>query len=1350
MTGSRVTSLEDLDGRPWTLTSRSMRALAYYLGRGDQPLEVAVAEASGRPANNDVRAAWRHRHGGKVSPLLLIVRYGSGANRRTSVCGPAGDEPPVIADLEPSQIDRMALAALVEPDRHSAIRFLAAAMDELDSDLPGLRNEGMLAAHQLRQGVPSRRDWSRACEMGVPLLSESGQELVRALGFAVEPRGASTFVLRVAGAARGVALFLQENESPEVITARFGGTTPASYGIATADAEDLPYVLVTRGRHIRLYSARKDGGVGRKGRSETYIEANLALLPADRAGYLPLLFGADALRTGGTFDEILEASRDYAADLGGRLRERVYNEVVPGLARALAARWHGTGEPSIRDLRDIYRQTLYVVFRLLFVAYAEDKDLVPYRTNDRYRARSLKTLARELADAAERGHLQYDSASVDLWERARALWNAIDRGNRGWDVPEYNGGLFSSDPASSEVGASLAGVTLNDAEFGPPLLSLLVDSTGERMHAPVDFRSLSVREFGTIYEGLLESEVSVAGTDLDLDREGNYVPAAGGREPIVQAGTIYLHNRSGARKASGSYFTKPFVVERVLRDSLDPALFSHIARLEALVSAGREVDAAEAFFDFRCADIAMGSGHFLVAAVDHIEAGLASFLARNPLPAVVGELERLRQRALEALGPLAASVEIETSGLLRRQVARRCVYGVDVNEVAVELARLSLWIHTFVPGLPLSLLNHNLVVGNSLTGIATLDETVAILDPGDTPLRDRKGRPAGAQMNLVRQLILQTLDEAKKALGRLARTSDADAGELAAAKAALRDAESASRPAAKLMDLALAVRLGEERLPDTSSLADIDRLPEQTRRVAKELEALHFPIAFPEVLVRDEPGFDCIVGNPPWDKVRFEPQQFWVARSPGLNSLTEAEREAQIDNLRRDRPTDADTEVVERAQRERLQGLIDRAFDLQGRGQHGHHDFAKLFTERALRLLRDGGRLGYVLPRTSLVLGGWADLRRALIHGRDVRALQSRNRAGWLFDDVHGQLMVVMASSGPVSRDGLPGVHIAPAITSASALADADASSGIFLSELELAELTDTWVVPWFTSANDRGVFDAMRRHPRLGRDDGWISALADSSRWDFSGSGPHRGLVSNRPTPHGWSVLMTRHVVQFGIDVGPGFRRFVANPSQLVPLRLGVIQAARQGPVVGPDHPPIVFRYPTMNDNSRTLLATALPEQGYIYSKGYVHGLRIPATHTPADVLALLGFLNSFTADWWVRRFTDRHMTLPILKNLPLPDWAPVVRTEVAELVETLLVRGGTKSMARKSTLVESNHFADASDTDLKVKLERVVLAGFGLGEEHLQTILSDFSAEGCPAPLRKALLATHHQGRAAPSGDV
>jgi len=239
----------------------------------------------------------------------------------------------------------------------------------------------------------------------------------------------------------------------------------------------------------------------------------------------------------------------------------------------------------------------------------------------------------------------------------------------------------------------------------------------------VDFRSLGVREFGTVYEGLLESELSVADTDLVVDKAGFYAPAEN-RTPAVRTGQIYLHNASGARKATGSYYTKHFAVEHLLDHSLEPALNEHLARLDKM----DDRKAGEAFFDFRIADIAMGSAHFLVAAVDRIERRLSSYLARRQLPDVVNELQRLKAAACEALGLPPDVAEIEDAQLLRRQIARRCIYGVDINPVAVQLARLSLWIHTFVPGLPLSFLDHSIVCGNSLVGIATFAEIADLLD----------------------------------------------------------------------------------------------------------------------------------------------------------------------------------------------------------------------------------------------------------------------------------------------------------------------------------------------------------------------------------------------------------------------------------------------------------------------------------------------------------------------------------------------------------------------------------------------------------------------------------------------
>ena len=147
-----------------------------------------------------------------------------------------------------------------------------------------------------------------------------------------------------------------------------------------------------------------------------------------------------------------------------------------------------------------------------------------------------------------------------------------------------------------------------------------------------------------------------------------------------------------------------------------------------------ELEAAEAFFDFRVADIAMGSGHFLVAAIDRINP-FSGYLAKRPLPEVGRELEHMRSAAIAALGDAADSYEqFEDNALLRRLIARRCTYGVDINEVAVQLARLGIWIHTFVPGLPLSLLDRNLIHGNSLVGIGQLDEFHEAIQGSDMPL----------------------------------------------------------------------------------------------------------------------------------------------------------------------------------------------------------------------------------------------------------------------------------------------------------------------------------------------------------------------------------------------------------------------------------------------------------------------------------------------------------------------------------------------------------------------------------------------------------------------------------------
>ncbi|MCY3861832.1 MAG: hypothetical protein OXG67_07705 [bacterium] len=993
--------LLDRDPTTWSAPAgfpSSLTPAGVFVQGSPSGLEVALVRAAGQPRTADLRDGWSRRRAGRASPVLLVAFYPTAKGQRVSLCGPVGEPPVVHHDIDVSQAERLAEVALSEPSHHAATRFLLAAMPELESPFPGLRNVGLLATQELKDGVPERRDWPEATQRALPLLGCRGRRLVEGLGFHIQTLATNASMLTIDGRNHAVAVFCDEDESFEVPSSRFDNTSPVSRALALADQHRVDWVILTRSSEIRLYAARPDTGVGRKGRTETFVELNLSLVPTELAGYLHLLFSAEALADHGTLDQILDRSADFVAELAVRLRERVYHQTVPALARAVAARLsrdrHGD-ELGEGDLAAAYEQVMVILFRLLFVAYAEDKDLLPYRTNGRYADHSLSHIARQLADNRRRSWADYDERATDLWDDVNQLWDAVDHGNRDWGVPAYNGGLFSADPVVSPPGAAIADIRLTNAEFGPALAAVLVDEGPEGL-GPVDFRSLSVREFGTIYEGLLESRLSVAQDDLAVKvvkGKEQYLPAGEDDEVEVEAGAVYFHNRSGVRKATGSYFTKPFAVEHLLDNALEPALDDHIARLNELREQGDDAALAEAFFDFRCADIAMGSAHFLVAAVDRIEPRLSAWLTLHPVPAVTKELNRLRAAAIEALGDLADGIEIEFGALLRRQVARHCVYGVDKNRVAVELARLAIWVHTFVPGLPLSFLDHNLVQGDSLTGVASVDDAAAAVTP--------KGSKAGTSL-FVHQLE-SLLEGCQEPLARLGRLNDADKAEIEAARAAHAQTLEAVAPAVAVFNVATAVRAGAIEIH-----RDFDFSPEKIAALADEpavrdavrrLIPVHYPTAWPEVFAgRERSGFDCLLGNPPWEKVVVDREVWWGIHLPGVRSQPVAKRRARIDALEAKRPDLAAEFEAEKERAEALKLVLRATFPRLGLGQT---DLYKAFSWANFTLCRNGGKIGVVLPRTAVSDAGMANWRTEIV-GVPSSAEIPRGGVGQPTSDVGG------------------------------------------------------------------------------------------------------------------------------------------------------------------------------------------------------------------------------------------------------------------------------------------------------------------------------------------------------------
>lgn len=189
-------------------------------------------------------------------------------------------------------------------------------------------------------------------------------------------------------------MFLQGTEQADQPSSRFENQTPVTYALAHAERDNLPWVVAVRSGTIRLYSSSTSGAAGQRGRTETFVGLNLPLLHSEHAAYLALLFSAEALAEG-KIREIQQASSIYASDLSERLRERVCKQVVPRLAVAVAKWVGGTGE---EDLERHYRTALTILFRLMFIACAEDARHLPLNVNAEYTHYALKTIARRLSN----------------------------------------------------------------------------------------------------------------------------------------------------------------------------------------------------------------------------------------------------------------------------------------------------------------------------------------------------------------------------------------------------------------------------------------------------------------------------------------------------------------------------------------------------------------------------------------------------------------------------------------------------------------------------------------------------------------------------------------------------------------------------------------------------------------------------------------------------------------------------------------------------------------------------------------------------------------------------------------
>ncbi|MFC4904080.1 Eco57I restriction-modification methylase domain-containing protein [Kocuria oceani] len=1315
--------LADFNGRVWKQPGapEALTPHHIYPANPGVQVEVVYATSSARPSASDARALWSDRWNKRPTGVLLVAAYpNGGAAPKAAVVG-LRDKGTYVADLAFSSVELVVEQVLEAPTTARAEEILASLFEEHEDDeIPGLVNTGLFATHELLTNVPNRSDWQTAGACARSFRGHGGEDLVRSVGWEIVHQGTDALLTKD-GRGEAVAVFLEGEELFDRPATRFGTVSPVQHAIAAARNARLRWVLAVQGTRMRLYTADPDTGVARKG-SDTYTEINLATIDDEHAAYATLLMTPEALCEGGTADEILGRSMDHATALGERLRERVYVDVVPDLATAVAQQLKATTEA---ELREAYHITLVVLFRLLFVAYAEDRGLLPYRTNEAYTHVSLKGRARYYATQAHGGDgLRFDPHAEDLWDTLLNIWHGVYAGHTEWGIPAYGGSLF--DP-QGEVGATISAMRLTNAQVGPALVKLLVDTGRDATDGPVDFQTLSVREFGTIYEGLLESSLSIAPSDLTLDDKGTYVPAKLSDNVVVAAGRVYFHNASGKRKATGSYFTKQFAVEHLLETALDPAVEEHLAQVAALLDTGNDTGAHAKFWDFRVADISMGSGHFLVGAVDHVASAFTAFLTDHPIPTVMAELDRLRATALEKLTEAKSETvpEIDQMTLVRRQVAKRCIYGIDINTVAVDLARLALWIHTFIPGLPMSSLDHGLVRGNSLTGIGTLEEvfTVNAFKPNYKWTR-----------SFLADRLEEELEDSAKQLRRVGLTSEATAEETKEAAEAYAEAVHQSEPAKAILDAAVATRLGTINLDGVFDTDTIIRAGRGVEVQAKthELDALHFVHAFPEVFINSDGspgGFHVILGNPPWDEVMVEEPKFWQRYYPGVMGMAPSAQKKAIQQYRTERPDLLPLLETERKQAEKYRKAL-LAGPYPGLGT-GDVDLYKAFSWRFWQLLRDGGRFGVVFPRSVLNAAGSAKWREEiLLCGQFTSVVSMVNTREWVFDDVDPRYSVNLLTIKKERLDE-PQVGLAGPFHSLNDYQKGHRQLGA-LPASGLGEWASGATFPLLPDTYSVQVFKALRSHPRLDSGEQWLfkpvrefDATNDRKTFDAGSDAPGRWPVYTGATFNLWDP-------DFGDPYAyadPGTvtkalfdkrkRQSRLKSSAFLGLEPEIVNDIHTLPCL---RPRIAFRDIARATDTRTMLACLVPGNVVLTNKApYL----LQRKGCPADEAYVLGILSSIPLDWYTRRYVEIGMNLHIANAFPVPRPAPedVRRLRVVEIAGRLAAVDGRYAewAAEVGVPVGSTH-GEGVKNDLICELDAVVAHLYGLAREELIHVYRTF----------------------------
>lgn len=916
-------------------------------------------------------------------------------------------------------------------------------------------------------------------------------------------------------------------------------------GVRRAVAVGAAWVLCTNGRQLRLIDSRR-----------TYSRAYLQFDLRNAAEHPPTFavlwasLRADVFASTGTerptIDELLSASAEHGAAVNRSLRFGVI-QAVEHLLRGLHTCRRGS------ESSQLFEESLTVVYRMLFLMFAESRALVP---NWHPLYRESYTLEALRADVERPGR------TPGIWEALQAIARLVHKGCRAGTlvVPAFNGRLFS--PARSPIAESCA----VDDEVAKQALLAVSTRSDRKVRTRIDYRDLGVEQLGAVYETLLDYE-PIAG-------DGNGVPR--------------LKRGGDRRKATGSFYTPQSITDYVVRRTLHPLV---------------DRASSEQILALRVLDPSMGSAAFLVSACRYLAAAYEAALVRE------GALQD---------GDFDAAARTD----VRRHIAQRCLFGVDLNPTAVQLARLSLWLATLAAGKPLTFLDHHLACGNSLLGASPFD--IRRQAPGGRRRAPRSDFPLFSELDFEPSVAHAVIER-----GWLTQTDDVSADIVREKERRLEQLRAASHwktvadlwcacwmwpdadrpPPSVFASLVDAITGGDSALPGALSTSLLNR----AGKVTESHRFFHWMLEFPEVFFdqrgrpRPDAGFDAVLGNPPWDMLRAGGAERTFIQASGVYRCQPA----------------------------------------------GHLNRYQMFVERAFSLTRKGGRVGLVVPSGFATDHGSAPLRRRVLSQSNLDTITGFENRKAIFP-IHRSLRFLICTSTvgmPTDRIncrfGLDDAVDLDTIPD-DGVGSASPAHPIVITPAFLAASSETLAIPELRTETDLRIFERLvHQVPRLGDPSGWhvrfgreLNATDDRRHFRIGG--------------RGMPVLEGKHIDPFRAHVDRSSLRISERRAAALLDGPSTFQRSR-----------VAYRDVAGATNRLTLIAAILPPRVVT-----THSLFCTKTALSADNQAFLcGLLNSFVANYLVRQVMTTHLGSTTVENLrvPKPPFDCPVFIEIVELSRRL-----------------------------------------------------------------------------------